>query len=167
MLQCMEEGFTAGAEEKEIEEPKDSLSGIRNPARVLSVIPPSMAYFLYSLFHLLAPSDKLVVSHLLARKGKAGRTPAVARTGELWSLPGRHYCCRGTVHATGSGDRPAWLSPGLCCSWRCSTNAQIQIVSHEKKTNKKAQNISCPQRRERADLCKLPGWGTCKLLPSP
>lgn len=48
-----------------------------------------MAYFLSSLFHLLAPSDKLDISHLLARSGKAGRTSAVARTGPVMSCG--HY----------------------------------------------------------------------------
>lgn len=45
--------------------------------------------FLSSLFHLLAPSNKIEISHLHARRGKAGRTSAVVRKGPVVSCG--HY----------------------------------------------------------------------------
>lgn len=48
-----------------------------------------MAHFLPSLFHHLAPSNKLEISHLLARRVKAGGASAVARTGPMVSCG--HY----------------------------------------------------------------------------
>lgn len=116
----------------------DESSG--SSALVLSATPPSTACFLSALFHLLAPSGKLDTSHLLARRGKAGRASAMALV-----TPG--VALVPLAHDTSSRDRAAWLSSGLCCSRDRTQTQMFQLFYVRNSQGKNPQNSTISQKK--------------------